>query len=185
MGKRYLQRKPSGSHNGEPKFLSCGSKKNILSSFIERKGRKRPNRRKREREREREREIIFVLHHRLFSSPSPTTCSPDGLELITAFFFLFVLTSDSISLKRKTMFCDLIGFCVLFWLWFCCPLRKGWNFICYAKFFLLFKLFDFVGWRKRNEENERVCATKKKKKEEEEEREKIKIIISFRKFLMK
>ena len=41
----------------------------------------------REREREREREIIFVLHHRLFSSPSPTTCSPDGLELITAFFF--------------------------------------------------------------------------------------------------
>ena len=85
MGKRYLQRKPSGSHNGEPKFLSCGSKKNILSSFIERKGRKRPNRRKSERERERNHlcsppPLVFV--------PIANNMQPRWVRTHNCFFFL-------------------------------------------------------------------------------------------------
>ena len=112
MGKRYLQRKPSGSHNGEPKFLSCGSKKNILSSFIERKGRKRPNRRKRERERERERErnhlyspppLVFV--------PIANNMQPRWVRTHNCFFFfnLFWLLIPLVW-REKLCFVIWLGF---------------------------------------------------------------------------
>ena len=119
-----------------------------------------------------EKEAIFGLHrllnlyHRLSSSPPPTTCSPywlDDSDLLLFFFSSFFFFNKFIMITlvlRETL-------CFVIW---------------HAKFFLLFKFFDFVGWTvfssflfsvRRNQE--RVWE-----KEIKKEREKINLIVNFR-----
>ena len=124
----------------------------------------RKGKRKRAHERRKcssENEAVFILHrllnlyHCLSLSPPLTTCSPyrsDESDLLFIYLFIFIFKFVMITLVLRETLCFVI-----------------WH----AKFFLLFKFFDFVGWTvfcllsfSLWEETERGCGKKKWRKKE-------------------